>query len=784
MHTNIFRVAVTGISLGCLSLVLARPADAQAGATLSGPKLRLVISGTGVEAREQVQILDGQNWVDALDTTGPIVTVGGAGQEAGCRATQVTTTGPQVTVRGACADGTFERQLQFGPDPDLISVTVRYRPKPRRPVPSVEDRLTFAPRTHGVDTPAQGPLDFIWSQNIKAAADQLTTHWAYKSPAVMFQQGRVFAAIIPRLDLLTAESLREAPTGLDLGVVPNERAWFSYGAVSGKPTGHSYFQRTTDIPLSVGAGPIEYHYWLLAAAQPERLGYRRVTELMWEQFGHPSLLRSLDLQRNLRRPELALFDEWRHEAWTRYADEKYWEADCGDKRCGALTSNRNPWGKWEDAPKEDAWFNSWFQNLRTSYGWYLHGQRTNDATMKRKAEQVLNLALTSPQHDGVFSTIYLHDTNKWLREDGWAGFVDDYHTFCMSWTGYWMLRWAGDLVPERKPEVLAFLRPYADFLLRVQQPSGAIPSWFDEQLTARAEFRDFNAETAGSALFLATFAEVAGGQNYQDGALRAQAFITREVLPRQRWYDFETFLSCARKPFDFYDRWTAQYPQNNLSSMQAAQGYLSLYRTTKRPELLEIGQQVVDYLLLTQQVWNHPLLAPKLLGGTTTQNTDAEWSDARQCYLAALLFDYYKITGRLDYLERAVAAARSGFAVAPWENWAHQGHDDEPGALTGIHWGTGSQMTTVEMMSGVLGDAYVDVVRKQGVGFNACTLQNLRIQGPDIAFDLDTVKRDQPTHVRFAGLDPKQQYRLTVNGAAAVAVGGEALLSQGYQIAP
>ena len=220
---------------------------------------------------------------------------------------------------------------------------------------------------------------------------------------------------------------------------------------------------------------------------------------------------------------------------------------------------------------------------------------------------------------------------------------------------------------------------------------------------------------------------------YREAALRAQEFVTREVLPRQRWFDFETFLSCARKPLDFYDRWTAQYPQNNLSTMQAAQAYLRLYQATKRPELLETGEHVVDYLLLTQQVWSHPLLSPSLLGGTTTQNTDAEWSDARQCYLAVLLLDYYKVNGRLDYLERAVAAARSGFAVAPWENWAHKGFDDEPGSLTGIHWGTGSQMATVEMMSGLLGDAFVDVAEPKPSASTPPTSATCACPGPRFA---------------------------------------------------
>jgi len=476
-----------------------------------------------------------------------------------------------------------------------------------------------------------------------------------------------------------------------------------------------------------------------------------------------------------------LFDDWRAEAWKRYANEKYYEFDCGDKRCGGLTSNREIALRNKE-PKADAWFNAWFQNLRTAYGWFLYGRHTNNLEMKRKAEQVLNLALRSPRNNGAFSTIYLHDTGEWFRDDGWAGYQNHYHTFCMSWTAYWMLRWASDLAPERKSEILAFITPYADYLLRVQRPSGLIPSWLDENEQPREEFRDFNAETAGSALFLAEFSAVSGEKKYLAAALRAQEFIAREVLPRERWYDFETFRSCARKPFDFYDRWTTQYPQNNLSTMQAAQAYLKLYRLTRRADLLETGQQVVDYLLLTQQVWSHPLFTPKLLGGFTTQNTDAEWSDARQCYAAVLLLDYYRATGRLDYLERAVAAARSGFAVAPWENWAHTGHADEPGALTGIHWGTGSQMASVEMMAPFLGDAFVDVAHSHGVGFNACTLEHLRVAGTAISFDLKTVQAAQRVQVRFEGVDPRATYKVTVNSGKPVRVDGNRLASEGLML--
>ena len=79
-----------------------------------------------------------------------------------------------------------------------------------------------------------------------------------------------------------------------------------------------------------------------------------------------------------------------------------------------------------------------------------------------------------------------------------------------------MLRWAADLVPDRAGEMLTFLRPYADFLLNVQHP------WRYSIVVCRrtataAEFRDFNAETAGSALFLARILRVFEGSEIPEG---------------------------------------------------------------------------------------------------------------------------------------------------------------------------------------------------------------------------------------------------------------------------
>ncbi len=179
-------------------------------------------------------------------------------------------------------------------------------------------------------------------------------------------------------------------------------------------------------------------------------------------------------------------------------------------------------------------------------------------------------------------------------------------------------------------------------------------------------------------------------------------------------------------------------------------------------------------------MWNPPAFSPKLVGGFTTQNTDAEWSDARQCYAAVLLWDYYKETGEAEYLERAVASARSTFAVAPWENWAHTWHRNEPGAMTGIHWGTGSAMTSVEMMMPALGDAFIDLKRKHGVGFNSCTLRDVKVDGNSIRFKLEASPRLRSIHVRFAGADPGSRYRIAWNDSAPEEIGGEVLAKDGY----
>jgi len=192
-----------------------------------------------------------------------------------------------------------------------------------------------------------------------------------------------------------------------------------------------------------------------------------------------------------------------------------------------------------------------------------------------------------------------------ITVSGFGGIVDAYKPFHMAWTGVWMLRWLRTFAAD-ETRILPYVSRLGDWLLSVQNDTGCIPGWFNSTtLEPIAPLQTVNAETAGSALFLAELYAQTGQSQYLNGALAAMQYIEREIIPTLQWFDFETFYSCSPKPLDFYDWRTRQYLQNNLGKIQAPLAYLRLYQITGNQSLLDLGTRTLDYLLLTQQVsWN------------------------------------------------------------------------------------------------------------------------------------------------------------------------------------
>jgi hypothetical protein len=426
------------------------------------------------------------------------------------------------------------------------------------------------------------------------------------------------------------------------------------------------------------------------------------------------------------------FDEWEQHAWYEYGERHWWQTELEGLPVGDLSSRREfiPGRLWHPT-LPDGWFNHWFQSLRTALGMHHSGRIWGDERLVERARRVLNLCLAAPQHGGAFPVVVYWDGAKgrfyWEKDNTWAGLPNWYHAFDMCWTGFWLLAWHEEL-RGAEPRIIPRCRALGDLLVRSQLPSGCIPSFYDGDLTPNRRYLyDDNAETAGCAVFLLRLHAVTGDRTYLECAGRAMTYISEQVVPANRWFDFETFFSCSPKPVDFSCPHTDQLPQNNLSIIQACLGFLLWHQATGDPGALPQGERLVDYLSLFQQAWSPPWLTPDLLGGFGTQNTDSEWSDARQCYAADLYFAYYEQTGKREYFERAVAALRSTFPVAPYENWAHR-VEDVHGSWTGIHWGTGSAVTSVVLARPRYGDAFVDARAGWGVGIDGCTVDEVVVR--------------------------------------------------------
>ena len=247
-------------------------------------------------------------------------------------------------------------------------------------------------------------------------------------------------------------------------------------------------------------------------------------------------------------------------------------------------------------------------------------------------------------------------------------------------------------------------------------------------------------------------------------------YIAAFVLPEQKWFDNETFFSCSRKPLGFFDAYTQQHPQNTLSMHQAAEAWLALFRITGNPAYRDYGIQVMDYLCLYQQVWSPAWLSCELFGGFGVQNTDGEWSDARQGYFSVTLMKYYELTGKREYFERGVAALRAMFSLfesssspRTAENYAHSAIDRLAG-VTGIHWGTGSSVVSVHLIVGTYGDAYVNVKDQWGAGIDGCRIPHVSVVRSRIEITLlDNVATHRVITVKFDKL-LEPSYAITING--------------------
>ncbi|MEO8167522.1 MAG: hypothetical protein ABI623_04685 [bacterium] len=612
------------------------------------------------------------------------------------------------------------------------------------------------------------PLDFVFTPQLRPQPDEVIGDHTFRSPAFMIQKGNIFAALIPDLPSIDGET-RVLRASADLQVETSSSPFVSFGLMNWvRKKEHVYYAHNESLAVNVADTSLSFGYYLyLSATATPRQGFQDVVRFEWEKYGHQNFMSPVG-------PQSEPFSTYIHRAWYEFLPTIAHSASYTGKSVTLLTQGRLAWSN--SLPKEadnDSWFNVWFNALRTAYGMYLYGQQVGDAGLKKQAVGVLELALSAPQAEGLSPSIFYFDSSggHWVPDQKWGGIAEGEYFSVVhnAWTNYWLLQWT-DLLPARKKEIELYTERFAAFLLSHQKASGVFSSWFHSTTLQPAEtFANENAETAGSAFFLAELYKRTGDTKYLSASEKAMQYIFTSILPENKWFDYETFFSCSRKPVGFFDTYTQQHPQNTLSMFMAAEACYALYGATNKAVYKDHGTAIMDYLSLYQQVWSPKWLSCELLGGFGVQNTDGEWSDSRQGYFCITLMHYYELTGKREYFERGVAALRSMFSLfepngspRTAENYGHGAYNSLSGT-TGIHWGTGSSVVSIHIIRKKYGDAFINVRQGWGVGIDGCRFDSVEVRNDAIRFALHDVVHSPRNIVLMCGELQSDSYTIEMN---------------------
>jgi len=702
---------------------------------------------------------------------------------------------------------------------------------------------------------AGGPSpDFTHVPCVKRAADDVIGDRIFDAPAVMIQKEGLFAALVPDLDLLNQEVVYakgarpvDGPRGFQVPQDPSKISMpaildldlksglaadpvFAFGFADFITEQHVFWRHENQngaMVRELSQNKVHYGFDLFVGADARlRRGYQRVSKYLWKRYGTRYLRKP--------RPQAMPFAEYAKVCYPaalaykgdvaqdtkRYAEEKpydptdsgpletWLEFDLDGRPVGGIRATPSQW-------YYDIQFSPWWNNVRDALGMYWWGKR-GDPTLVDKARRIINLALAAPQHEGIFPSIYNYREKRWfgcywrpaedfnpnwpfpsiwdpknLPTNLWNFQSDFYQPAAASKTGVYLLSYRR--LCEDEPRIMPYVRRYGDFLVGHINSSGCLPAWFTHDLKPVPQLR-FNGEGGIHIWFLSKLYAATKEKEYLEAAERLAAFMKKEILPGQRWYDFETFYSCSIKPENFFDSFTGQWPQCTLSMLWAIDGFAALHEVTGKPDYLSTAEAVADYAGFFQAVWQpHFVITAYAFGGFRSQNSDAEWLDMRQSLFGEAFARLGLITGRQDLLERGVAALRAALAVINHprhiqndifrypryplgiepENIDHEGLPQDP-LRSGSDWGEGGGLAAAAELLENLGSAFIDFKRSVAVGVDGVYVNSFKLEGSQIRVDLDNqlaalpfpYSDPYPLELRIEGL-PAGKYQLVLNGSAA-----------------
>ncbi len=139
-------------------------------------------------------------------------------------------------------------------------------------------------------------------------------------------------------------------------------------------------------------------------------------------------------------------------------------------------------------------------------------------------------------------------------------------------------------------DILNWIIDFCRFLVDAQLPSGAIPTYYDKQLSPSPQLERRRALRQSEARCWRKPRASSAIRKMERAALKAGEFMKREIVPRTRFRDFELFFSCAPRPLYWVDPLNGIPPVNTLAVQWAADHFLALYRLTEDMAVVEPGR--------------------------------------------------------------------------------------------------------------------------------------------------------------------------------------------------
>ncbi len=601
-------------------------------------------------------------------------------------------------------------------------------------------------------TPAFSPT-FNWAPHLTPTDQNIIDQHSFRSPALIAQDGQRTLMLIPDIDIMKEGT--PVRFYMDMNAQKNKLV---LGMSNYYVSDHILYSRKPGAVYP--AGKVEFGFYVVATEDPEvqKNPFRKVLSFLWDKWGHEQFEDDFDkpvpFEKYAEHTYNWAFNTWKDAVWQ--------EFEIDGKRVGApvfivnTTQSPNYPGEVNEREFRSIWNQAWFSSLRSASGLFRYARRTGNEDLKQKAEMTKELALAFPQKDGLFYGLIgtqmeqkMIDGRPYNRSKGWDTYYwgnsnrnpvtwdasrSPFHILDMSWTALLMMRWNNEL--EQDQRLVDYATRYADKLLTLQDEKGYFPAWIDVETGEILDFLTDSPESSMSVTFLLELAKATGNEKYKAAALKAMDVIAEEIVPVGRWEDFETYWSCSRLGGDHVGRKFERnnmYKQCNFSMFWTSEALLESYRATGDKKYLELGQRVLDELLMTQASWQPPYIYVSTLGGFGVMNADGEWNDSRESLFAELIMQYGKELGIVEYQERGLAALKSSFSMMycpenpqekqQWEyawpffnekdygftmeNYGHGGATDDKGMGIG-------EFTIYDWGNGAAAEAYNRIVDKFG----------------------------------------------------------------------